>query len=261
MGGGGSNPRRASLPGTLNGSTDPAVPLVLFALAIAWSIALLFGAMEFDRGLMLLARQSTGSRAAEVAAWISEWGATIPLAMAAMLGSAWLLHRRRWADAAILIAITASGRLMVGIQKDWLMRARPDPLEQLVAVDTYAFPSGHAANATITWLCLALLLPRTARARNAAVWAASWAAIAVGASRPMLGVHWPSDVIGGWAFGMFWTLLLLQITGRPLGAEVPTARFGAETPGLPARYPGEGEDDEPSTHSRSKPDRRERPSD
>jgi undecaprenyl-diphosphatase len=36
----------------------------------------------------------------------------------------------------------------------------------------------------------------------------------VGASRVMLGVHWPSDVIGGWAFGMLWVLLTLRIGQR-----------------------------------------------
>jgi len=36
----------------------------------------------------------------------------------------------------------------------------------------------------------------------------------VGTSRVMLGVHWPSDVIGGWAFGMLWVLLTLRLAGR-----------------------------------------------
>jgi len=36
----------------------------------------------------------------------------------------------------------------------------------------------------------------------------------VGLSRVMLGVHWPSDVVGGWAFGMLWVLLTLRLGQR-----------------------------------------------
>jgi undecaprenyl-diphosphatase len=40
----------------------------------------------------------------------------------------------------------------------------------------------------------------------------------IGTSRVMLGVHWPSDVIGGWAFGMLWVLLTLRPAERLLRA-------------------------------------------
>ena len=36
----------------------------------------------------------------------------------------------------------------------------------------------------------------------------------IGTSRVMLGVHWPSDVVGGWAFGMLWVLVTLRLAGR-----------------------------------------------
>ena len=116
------------------------------------------------------------------------------------------------------------------LQKDWAGRLRPEDQQHLVAAQSYAFPSGHAANATLVWLCLALLLPRGPRARLAAIWAAVWLALAVGLSRIMLGVHWPSDVIAGWAFGLFWALLLLRLSGRPLaeGTLAPAPSFSPE---------------------------------
>jgi undecaprenyl-diphosphatase len=62
----------------------------------------------------------------------------------------------------------------------------------------------------ITWLSLALLLAPPAR-RTAAVAAAIALALVVGLTRLVLHVHWPSDVIGGWAFGAGWTLLLVRL--------------------------------------------------
>jgi undecaprenyl-diphosphatase len=41
----------------------------------------------------------------------------------------------------------------------------------------------------------------------------------IGISRVMLGVHWPSDVIGGWAFGLLWVLLTLRLAGRWVRAD------------------------------------------
>ena len=136
-----------------------------------------------------------------------------------------------WRGAIQLTGITLTGRLLVELLKDWTARVRPDAMGHLVPVDSLAFPSGHAANATLVWLCLALLLPRGARSRAFAVWAAVWLALAVGLSRIMLGVHWPSDVIGGWAFGLFWSLLLLRLSGLDLGGgkQPAPAGSGSET--------------------------------
>jgi undecaprenyl-diphosphatase len=65
----------------------------------------------------------------------------------------------------------------------------------------------------IFYLALALLLA-SHRHRFAAAAAAVVLALLVGTSRVMLGVHWPSDVIGGWAFGLLWLLLTLRPAER-----------------------------------------------
>ena len=189
------------------------LPFALLALILAWAVMLLFGAMEFDRGLAILLYAGTRPRLADAARVVTELGGLNVMAAASLYGAALLLVRREWRAATALLAITWSGRLLVSMQKDWTARVRPDAQGHLIPVESFAFPSGHAANATMVWLCLALLLPRTPGGRALAVWAAVWLAIAVGTSRVMLGVHWPSDVIGGWAFGLFWTLLWLRLCG------------------------------------------------
>lgn len=210
------------------------MPIALVGLALAWAVMLLFGAMEFDRGLLLFFYGGDRPTLAAAARWLTLLGGWELLVAASAAGIALLLTRRDWRGALLLAAITGSGRLLVILQKDWTARVRPDPLGHLVPVESYAFPSGHAANAALVWICLALLLPRSERSRAWAVWAAVWLTLLVGASRIVLGVHWPSDVIGGWAFGLLWTLLVLRLAGHPAAEGKPV---------LPACASGEGTND------------------
>ena len=66
----------------------------------------------------------------------------------------------------------------------------------------------------IVYLAMALALTAGTRWHRAAAAGAVLLSLLVGVSRVMLGVHWPSDVIGGWAFGMLWVLLTLRLAGR-----------------------------------------------
>ncbi|HYJ29733.1 MAG TPA: phosphatase PAP2 family protein [Allosphingosinicella sp.] len=200
------------------------MPAVLFALVVAWTVMLLFGGMDLDRGL--LAFFYAGDRppeltvAARILTELGGYRVLIPLAIA---GAILLLVRRRYRSAALLLAITLGGRVLVELQKMQTARLRPVAHEHLVEVQTLSFPSGHAANSTMVYLSLALLLTTGYPRRAIAVWSAVWLAILIGASRLVLGVHWPSDVIAGWAFGLAWTLLLLRLAGHDLGDGTPRA--------------------------------------
>ena len=190
------------------------MPIALLGLATAWGVMLLFGGMELDRALLLLAYAGDREDVAIGARWLTELGGYRVLLAVTALGASWLLFRREWRTTLLLLGITLSGRALIDWQKIWTGRVRPEDQVHLVQVQSLSCPSGHAANATLVWLCLALLLPRSARARTFAIWGAVWLSLAVGLSRVVLGVHWPSDVIGGWAFGLFWTMLLLRLSGH-----------------------------------------------
>ena len=80
-------------------------------------------------------------------------------------------------------------------------------------VKTWSFPSGHATSSMIFYLTLALAIaPRGWR--RAAATGAILLSLLIGLSRVMLGVHWPSDVVGGWCFGLLWVLLTLRPAER-----------------------------------------------
>jgi undecaprenyl-diphosphatase len=124
-----------------------------------------------------------------------------------------LIARRRFHDAGLLLAISLSGRLFVNLQKAWIARPRPDADLHLIGTRTDSFPSGHAACSIMVWLTLALLIPRESRLRRPAIAAAILFSLLAGLSRPMLGVHYPSDVIAGWSFGLLWIFLVVRLAG------------------------------------------------
>jgi membrane-associated phospholipid phosphatase len=130
-----------------------------------------------------------------------------------LIGAGWLLYRRQGRVALLLLAITLVGRLLADLQKLGVGRHRPEDEVHRVTVRDLSFPSAHAANTMIVFLSLALLVaPR--RYRTLAVPIALVGTAVVGTTRPMLGVHWPSDVVGGWAFAAAWVLLMVALAER-----------------------------------------------
>ena len=123
----------------------------------------------------------------------------MPLLMTvAIIAALYLMTQRRGGLTLLLIATVAAERLLVEILKDWVGRPRPF-LEHLPS--SLAFPSGHSANSMTTYLAVALFAV-PARYRRPAIAAAVSLSVLIGLTRLVLGVHWPSDVIGGWAFGL-----------------------------------------------------------
>ena len=76
-----------------------------------------------------------------------------------------------------------------------------------------SFPSGHAGNTMAVFLSVALIAAPPAWRRSAVILAIGLS-VAIGLTRPYLGVHWPSDVIGGWSLGIVIALIAWRIAER-----------------------------------------------
>jgi undecaprenyl-diphosphatase len=108
------------------------------------------------------------------------------------------------------VAVAAlGGGLLSTAMKSLIGRERPAVVAHLVTVTSPSFPSGHAMLAAVVFLTLGALLARFAARRRVRAYSLSAAlllAFLVGSSRVYLGVHYPTDVLSGWAAGLAWAL-------------------------------------------------------
>lgn len=129
---------------------------------------------------------------------------------------------RRWTPA-LLMAIAAGGSLaMTVIGKQSIDRTRPARSLAVAPFETSpSFPSGHTLNSWVILLLIAYLVcirvDRVA-VRVLAIGVSLVLALAMGASRVFLGLHWFTDVLVGWTLGSAW--LIVVITGHRLGLTV-----------------------------------------
>ena len=120
-----------------------------------------------------------------------------------------LALQRKFHAAILLLFAVGGGTLLSFLLKGGFDRPRPDLVPHESYVVTSSFPSGHSMMSAVTYLTLGALLawaqPR--RQIKAYLLILSIAlTIVVGISRVYLGVHWPTDVLAGWAAGAVWAL-------------------------------------------------------
>jgi undecaprenyl-diphosphatase len=134
-------------------------------------------------------------------------GSGLVLVVVVLVGSAFLWLTRHHHSAYLLLASFFGAWVLNNMLKDVFERPRPPVVTHLASVATSSFPSGHAMSSMAAYGAIALLVTRlqTSRPARAATWTLAALLIAViGASRIYLGVHYPSDVLGGYAAGLTW---------------------------------------------------------
>jgi undecaprenyl-diphosphatase len=121
---------------------------------------------------------------------------------------------------ALLLAIVIVGADVLDLSLKLVFhRVRPDAFFGVAAPSTYSFPSGHAIMSCAVYGALvAILAARFDPVRKAALWIVVALLVGtIGFSRVYLGVHYPTDVLGGYAVGVGWLAAVRAVYGLHRG--------------------------------------------
>jgi len=168
----------------------------------------------FDRQLILALRNTTDSSVPIGPAWLPEaardvtsLGSIIVLVIVTLTVSIYLFLAGKYAAGWLMLVAVFGGVALNELLKLAFARPRPNLIYQATRVFTSSFPSGHAELSAITYLTIAVLLARSQSSFNIRLYYIIVAALLttlIGASRIYLGVHYPTDVLGGWCIGAAW---------------------------------------------------------
>ena len=217
------------MPSRWSHSVWPVAAIALAVAFVAWlgMRVALQPPGDFDARILLALRDPGNPAALRGPHWlfaamrdITALGDTPVITLVTAIVAGFALARRRIAEAAFIAFTVASGAIIDTQLKLAFARPRPGLVPHLVEVTSASFPSGHAMNSAVVCLTIGVLFashtPDRATRRYAAVVALALTLV-IGASRVSLGVHYPTDVIGGWVAGAAWATACLLVAARWLG--------------------------------------------
>ena len=197
------------------------------ALALVWIFIALAGEVSegdtrhFDERMLNALRQEGDPSRLKGPRWlllgaqdITALGSPTVLGLTVLAITGYLVLQGMHRTGLFIFLATTGGWLLNSTLKAFFDRARPDIVPHLREVSTSSFPSGHALTSAAVYLTLGALLMRIAQGRLTkyyCIGVAMFVTFLVGCSRVLLGVHYPTDVLGGWLIGMSWALLCWSV--------------------------------------------------
>ena len=136
---------------------------------------------------------------------LSALGSVAVTTLIVSVAALFLLLDRRPRQALLVIATASSAAIGLTLLKQAIGRERPSIVEHIEVVGGLSFPSGHTLIAAVLYPTLGMLVASNLRDRTLKVFVfvvAALLALVVGFTRVYLGVHYPSDVLGGWMLGL-----------------------------------------------------------
>lgn len=162
--------------------------------------------LNFDVYISLLMQNFTKSHSfiVQLANFASTIGSVYGMTFIATIVGIYFTYKKKWRSALVIICSAYVTAIISGFLKTTFMS--PRPVNSLIALTDPSFPSSHASMATaVIFALLYLFAPKIHSwiKREIVIVVASVVAITIGLSRLILNVHWFSDVLAGWALGLF----------------------------------------------------------
>ena len=172
---------------------------------------------HFDESVLRALRHPDNPRVPIGPGWLPEMmtevtalGGTAVILVVLLFAVGYLALEGRYGAAVLVVVASAGGGFLSVALKQLFGRGRPDVVPHLITVQSLSFPSGHSMATAVIYLTLGALLARFAIRRRSRIYVVGLAltvTFLVGITRIYLGVHFPSDVLAGWAAGLAWALV------------------------------------------------------
>jgi undecaprenyl-diphosphatase len=212
----------------LNSETYSGIELkVLFAVLAVFvgtlgfiiiSVFVTKGTTDYFDMIVLQSLRTTGNLAHPIGPrWLFEMmrditslgGATIVF-LITLFVFGYLIMKKQYSMLFLVLAAVIGGALIDLELKEIFSRIRPQIVPSLIMERSYGFPSGHSMMSAVIYLSLASLIARLQKRWREKIYIIAVAVLLsfmIGISRIYLGVHYPTDVFGGWSLGLAWAAL------------------------------------------------------
>ncbi len=236
-------PTRSGTSTCLNGAKrlEPGLLLAIMGvMGAVWAFLGLTGEVRelettaFDEKVLLAFRVHNNLSELAGPRWLQEAGRDVTalggftvLSVLTILAVALMLMLGRRTQAAIFAAAVVFAQVAAELVKHIVNRPRPELVAHHDLVYSSSFPSGHSVMAPVVYLTLAAIVAAGSARRSIKLTLVIGAAVlvlAVGVSRVYLGVHWPTDVLGGWTMGA----TIAWVAAMALHMTAPKAATGRE---------------------------------
>lgn len=192
--------------------------LLLFGLANLAEEVLEQEAFAFDEAVLLWINQFTNPVLDQVMLTVTRLGDPYIVVPLTCIGFFWFWWQWRWRVAVIFGVNCLGGAVLSNGLKLFFSKSRPELWAQLITETSYSFPSGHALGSMVLYGFSAFLLAQKFAAYKRLIYGLAILLISsIGFSRIYLGVHWPTDVLAGYAIGFLWisvSIGLVQLVTR-----------------------------------------------
>ncbi|MEB3289834.1 MAG: phosphatase PAP2 family protein [Leptolyngbya sp.] len=185
-------------------------------LGLGWAITIFPAITTWDSDLLLRLHRHATPWLDAIMPWFTDLG-TVWGVLPGTLGLGLVLLRRKQQRQAIFLVGAMLGSLLlnIGIKGFW-QRVRPHLWEGVPTLPDSSFPSGHATFSMAFFLAV-VLMSQNHPHRRQIIGLGGGLAVLIGLSRTYLGVHYLSDVVGGWLLAFGWTVGLYRTMGFPVG--------------------------------------------